>query len=146
MNLKVNEEKRIALCFTAKTFRLSLVIGKYRRIFSNWGWGGPGWKEKAMAWHDLILEDTWQSATPESVSLPRREMMTAWTKNTSTAKEDSRIDQRDVQELEIAIEIINNEIWEESGRHHIFVFQYFYFHLQILPLTLWPLWKKMLTK
>lgn len=36
--------------------------------------------------------------------------MTAWTKNTSTAKEDSRIDQRDVRELEIAIEIIDNEI------------------------------------
>lgn len=42
MNLKANEGKRNCLVFYTKTFGLSLVMGKYRRIFSNWAWGGHG--------------------------------------------------------------------------------------------------------
>lgn len=42
MNLKANEGKRNCLVLYTKTFRLSFVMGKYRRIFSNWGWGEHG--------------------------------------------------------------------------------------------------------
>lgn len=92
MNPEAKQRKRNCLVLYAKTFRLSLVMGKYRRIFSNWGW--VTWmkgESNGMTWSD----SSWHMVkySSESVSLPRKKWSGSLDQKYSVVqKEDSRID------------------------------------------------------